>query len=72
MFSLSFEHENDTELMTNFADTDWAPKFYKANLPVFKDLYASVRDGTETRRSLEVSCRIEKCQFRKHADMQPF
>ncbi|POY73335.1 putative Ketol-acid reductoisomerase (NADP(+)) [Rhodotorula taiwanensis] len=31
---------------------DWAPKFHAANKPVFKELYASVRDGSETRRSL--------------------
>ncbi|KAM0753428.1 ketol-acid reductoisomerase [Meredithblackwellia eburnea MCA 4105] len=32
---------------------DWAPKFEEANYPVFKALYASVKDGSETRRSLE-------------------
>lgn len=31
---------------------DWWPKFYEANLPVFEKLYASVKDGSETRRSL--------------------
>jgi ketol-acid reductoisomerase len=36
---------------------DWAPKFYDANLPVFKALYQSVRDGSETRRSLEFNGR---------------
>ncbi|KAJ9106301.1 Acetolactate synthase, mitochondrial [Naganishia friedmannii] len=36
---------------------DWAPKFESANLPVFRDLYKSVRDGTETRRSLEFNNR---------------
>lgn len=36
---------------------DWAPKFYEANLPVFKDLYRSVKDGSETRRSLEFNGR---------------
>jgi ketol-acid reductoisomerase len=29
---------------------DWKPKFKKATLPVFKDLYKAVRDGSETRR----------------------
>jgi ketol-acid reductoisomerase len=29
---------------------DWRPKFKKATLPVFKDLYKSVKDGKETRR----------------------
>ncbi|RDA88540.1 hypothetical protein CP532_6614 [Ophiocordyceps camponoti-leonardi (nom. inval.)] len=32
---------------------DWTPKFKKALLPVFRDLYDSVVDGTETKRSLE-------------------
>jgi ketol-acid reductoisomerase len=31
---------------------DWAPKFYEANLPVFKSLYENVKNGNETRRSL--------------------
>lgn len=39
---------------------DWAPRFEAANRPVFEALYASVRDGTETRRSLEVS---HSCSF---------
>lgn len=32
---------------------DWWPKFYEANKPVFEKLYESVRNGTETKRSLE-------------------
>jgi ketol-acid reductoisomerase len=32
---------------------DWAPRFEAANAPVFEKLYQAVRDGTETRRSLE-------------------
>jgi hypothetical protein len=36
---------------------DWAPKFEAANRPVFEALYKSVRDGTETRRSLEFNGR---------------
>lgn len=32
---------------------DWRPKFKEATLPVFKDLYASVKDGTETKRVLD-------------------
>ena len=32
---------------------DWAPKFEEANKPVFRELYKSVRDGSETRRTLE-------------------
>lgn len=34
---------------------DWAPQFEEANLPVFRKLYAAVKDGSETRRTLE-SC----------------
>ena len=36
---------------------DWAPIFEEANRPVFEKLYKSVRDGTETRRSLEFNGR---------------
>lgn len=36
---------------------DWAPVFEKANLPVFEALYESVRNGTETRKSLEFNGR---------------
>jgi len=36
---------------------DWAPIFEKANKPVFEALYKSVRDGTETRKSLEFNNR---------------
>ncbi|KAK8843336.1 ketol-acid reductoisomerase, mitochondrial [Kwoniella newhampshirensis] len=36
---------------------DWAPKFKEANLPVFEALYKSVKDGSETRRSLEFNSR---------------
>ncbi len=32
---------------------DWAPKFRDAVIPVFDDLYESVINGTETRRSIE-------------------
>ncbi|PWN27535.1 ketol-acid reductoisomerase [Jaminaea rosea] len=32
---------------------DWAPKFEEANKPVFRELYKSVRDGSETKRTLE-------------------
>jgi ketol-acid reductoisomerase len=32
---------------------DWTPRFKDALKPVFDDLYKSVRDGTETKRSLE-------------------
>lgn len=36
---------------------DWAPKFEAANLPVFRELYQSCKDGSETRRSLEFNGR---------------
>ncbi|KAI0048944.1 ketol-acid reductoisomerase [Auriscalpium vulgare] len=36
---------------------DWAPIFEAANRPVFEKLYESVRDGTETRKSLEFNGR---------------
>lgn len=32
---------------------DWWPKFYKASKPVFEELYQSVENGTEARRTLE-------------------
>ncbi len=32
---------------------DWAPQFYNANKPLFQRLYASVENGSETRRTLE-------------------
>jgi len=36
---------------------DWAPIFEKANAPVFEALYESVKNGTETRKSLEFNGR---------------
>lgn len=36
---------------------DWAPIFEKANLPIFEKLYESVKNGTETRKSLEFNGR---------------
>ncbi|KAH9945197.1 ketol-acid reductoisomerase [Epithele typhae] len=36
---------------------DWAKVFEETNLPVFEKLYQSVRDGSETRRSLEFNGR---------------
>jgi hypothetical protein len=36
---------------------DWAPIFEKANLPIFEQLYESVKNGTETRKSLEYNGR---------------
>ena len=32
---------------------DWYPRFKDALKPVFEDLYESVRNGTETKRSLD-------------------
>ncbi len=34
---------------------DWKPKFKKATLPVFKELYQSVKSGKETKRVLNVA-----------------
>ena len=36
---------------------DWAPIFEKTNVPVFEKLYESVKNGTETRKSLEFNGR---------------
>jgi len=33
---------------------DWRPKFKKATLPVFKELYKAVRSGAETKRVIKV------------------
>ncbi len=33
---------------------DWRPKFKKATLPVFKELYKRVKDGTETKRVINM------------------
>ena len=33
---------------------DWLPRFKKATLPVFQELYASVKSGKETRRVISV------------------
>lgn len=36
---------------------DWAPKFHAATKPVFEELYKSVEDGSETRRTLTENSR---------------
>ncbi|KAF8348893.1 6-phosphogluconate dehydrogenase [Amanita rubescens] len=36
---------------------DWAPIFEEANLPIFEKLYESVKNGTETRKSLDFNGR---------------
>lgn len=36
---------------------DWSPKFKDALKPVFNQLYDSVKDGSETKRSLEFNSR---------------
>jgi len=36
---------------------DWYPKFYNANKPLFDELYKSVEDGHETKRSIEMNGR---------------
>ena len=46
---------------------DWKPKFKKAVLPVFKDLYAKVKSGAETRRVLTV---CGKADYKKRLDKE--
>lgn len=38
---------------------DWLPKFKDATLPVFDELYAKVKDGSETKRVLESTGRAD-------------
>jgi len=48
---------------------DWAPKFKDALKPVFNDLYNSVKDGSETKRTLEFSGRKDYREaFEKELD----
>ena len=47
---------------------DWKPKFKKAVLPVFKELYRRVADGTETKRVLRV-CGAKGYQQRLAAEL---
>ncbi len=47
---------------------DWKGKFKKATLPVFKDLYKSVRSGTETKRVISV-CGRKDYQERLGAEL---
>jgi ketol-acid reductoisomerase len=47
---------------------DWKPKFKKAVLPVFKELYKRVKDGDETKRVLEV-CGAKDYQTRLTAEL---
>nr|VFK65637.1 MAG: ketol-acid reductoisomerase [Candidatus Kentron sp. UNK]VFK68951.1 MAG: ketol-acid reductoisomerase [Candidatus Kentron sp. UNK] len=47
---------------------DWRPKFKAATLPVFKELYQRVKDGTETSRVIEV-CGAEDYQQKLSAEL---
>lgn len=48
---------------------DWAPIFKDANKPVFEKLYKSVRDGSETKRTLEfASKKTYREDFKKETD----
>lgn len=38
---------------------DWQHKFYKATLPVFQELYAEVKNGNETRRTLDCNSKAD-------------
>ncbi|KAJ3296479.1 Bifunctional acetohydroxyacid reductoisomerase [Borealophlyctis nickersoniae] len=54
---------------------DWAPEFYKATKPVFERLYASVENGSETRRSLTENSRPDyrqrlEAELKEIADME--
>jgi ketol-acid reductoisomerase len=42
---------------------DWKPKFKKAVMPVFKELYARVADGSETRRVIRACGRSDYKQL---------
>ncbi len=48
---------------------DWAPKFKKATLPVFKDLYAAVKSKAEARRVLRV-CGAKDYQKRLDGELK--
>jgi ketol-acid reductoisomerase len=41
---------------------DWYPKFYKANKPVFEELYREVKNGNETQRTLDANSRPDYAQ----------
>jgi len=48
---------------------DWQKKFKDALKPVFNDLYDSVKDGSETKRSLEFNSRPDYREaFEKEVD----
>jgi ketol-acid reductoisomerase len=47
---------------------DWRPRFKEATLPVFQELYRRVRDGSETRRVIEV-CGAEGYQQQLGAEL---
>jgi len=46
---------------------DWYPKFYESSLPVFKQLYKSVKDGVETKIALESNSNPE---YRKNLEKE--
>ena len=63
-FFLAYSNPYSMDYMFNACSTtarrgalDWAPIFEKANIPIFEKLYESVKNGTETRRSLEFNGR---------------
>jgi ketol-acid reductoisomerase len=64
LFSLLTQIPYSMDYMYNACSTtarrgalDWAPIFEKANVPIFEKLYESVKNGTETRKSLEFNGR---------------
>ncbi|UCF37503.1 MAG: ketol-acid reductoisomerase, partial [Acidobacteriota bacterium] len=48
---------------------DWKPKFKKATLPVFEELYQRVKSGAETKRVIE-SCGSADYQDRLGAELK--
>jgi ketol-acid reductoisomerase len=48
---------------------DWAPKFKKATLPVFKDLYKAVKTKVEAKRVLKI-CGAKDYQKRLDAELK--
>ncbi|MBN2714882.1 MAG: ketol-acid reductoisomerase [Deltaproteobacteria bacterium] len=48
---------------------DWRPRFKKATLPVFKELYQAVKSGDETRRVLKV-CGAKNYQERLDKELE--
>ncbi|KAG8833994.1 Bifunctional acetohydroxyacid reductoisomerase [Serendipita sp. 399] len=57
LFPLIGQHGMACSTTARRGALDWAPIFEAANKPVFEKLYESVKNGTETRKSLEFNGR---------------